>query len=99
MRLPDPPKRVVGWNSLTGRRTANSLNKAGVWREMMSDIWGCENSHQLLKVSLHWSNVAAEWPQEWVTLANEKFDEARECLTEMETEKENSNGTTQALWW
>jgi hypothetical protein len=75
-------KRVVGWNSVTGRRTANSLRKEKRWPEMMADLMACETRSQLLKCGLYWSNVIEQekWPIEWETLAHEEFDIADKAI-------------------
>lgn len=75
-------KRVVGWNTNTGMRTANSLNKEGRWQELEADIWACETSHQLVRCVFFWSAkvIDDKWPEEWVTQAKEEFDKAAKAI-------------------
>lgn len=71
-------KRVVGYNTETGKRTAYSLKKDGRWDAMMTDLLGCETPHQIVKCAFYWSFIIEEeqWPAEWVALAQKEFDEA-----------------------
>ncbi len=75
-------KRVVGWNTATGRRTAHSLKKTGIWQEMQADISCCESPFQILKCRLVWALKAeAElWPQDWLEAASDEFDKAVEAI-------------------
>ncbi len=81
-------KRVVGITTETGRRTAYALKQSGGWREMMSDIYACENNHQLQKCRFYWAAqvVTDLWPEVWVNLANEEFDKAVEALAAQQAE-------------
>lgn len=75
-------KRVVGYNTETGKRTAHSLRKERRWEDMMSDLSGCENHHQIVKCALYWSTVIEheKWPQVWSDLAIEEFDKATRAI-------------------
>jgi hypothetical protein len=76
-----------GWDE-NGRRTAYWLRQQGVWKEMVADIWGCENQHQLFKCRLVWSLKVTEdkWPDYHIELANQEFDAAVEALAALQAE-------------
>lgn len=73
-------KRVVGFNSNTGNRTAYALKKEGAWQELMADIEQCTSVYQLQKCRLVWSVKAVQdlWPADWIAAASEEFDKAVE---------------------
>jgi hypothetical protein len=76
-----------GWDE-NGRRTAYWLKQSGAWKEMIADIWGCENQHQLLKCRLVWSIKVTDdkWPDYWIREADKEFDAAVEALAALQAE-------------
>lgn len=81
-------KRVVGYNSNTGMRTAYALKNEGAWQELMADIAGCETQFQLQKCRFFWAaKVLTDlWPQEWIDQATEEFDKAVESVARAQGE-------------
>lgn len=81
-------KRVVGYNTETGKRTAHALKKENAWLEMMADITGCTSLYQLQKCRFFWAEkvITDLWPEEWITLASEEFDKAVESVARAQGE-------------
>lgn len=81
-------KRVVGYNTTTGMRTAYALKNEGAWRELMTDIEGCDTLLQLHKCRLFWTDkiISDLWPQEWIDLAFEEFDKAVDSVARAQGE-------------
>lgn len=82
------PKKVVGYNQYTGKRTAFALKKEDTWQGMMDDINQCVSVYQLQKCRFVWSVKAIDdlWPADWIEAATEEFDKAVEALAAQQAE-------------